>query len=85
MNKPIPRSAAGGRASRRTEAGTQAKVFPPDSPVDVPNLPRKPKVHARDAAREASQPAEDVQTESSWADNTRPAPNKKNVRTSNIF
>jgi hypothetical protein len=85
MNKPISRSAAGGRASRRAEAGAQAKVFPPDSPVDVPNLPRKPKGHARDAAAQASQPAEDAQTESSWADNTQPAPNKKNVRSSNIF
>jgi hypothetical protein len=85
MSKPSPRGAGRGRASRRSEAGVTGKVFPPDSPVDVPNLPRPPKRGSPDEARDAGQPAEDSQTESSWADNTRPAPYKKNVRISNIF
>jgi hypothetical protein len=85
MNKASPRGAAGARTSRLPEAGTQGKVFPPDSPVDVPNLPRPPEKGERNEARDASHPAEDKQTESSWADNTQPAPYKKNVRISNIF
>jgi hypothetical protein len=68
-------------APRRGETGTQARVFPPDSPVDVPNLPPP----AGDEARDADQRPADTETESSWADNTQPAPRKKNVRTSNIF
>jgi hypothetical protein len=72
-------------AQRRTEGGTQGKVFPPDSPVDVPNLPQPPQGDADDATRETGQPVADRQTDSSWADNTQPAPDKKNVRISNIF
>jgi hypothetical protein len=75
-------------AQRRTKGGTQGKVFPPDSPVDVPNLPQPPQGDADDATRETGetgQPVADRQTDSSWADNTQPAPDKKNVRISNIF
>ncbi|AOB30775.1 hypothetical protein AKI39_08815 [Bordetella sp. H567] len=71
--------------SRRTQAGAHGKVFPPDSPVDVPNLPRPRQDRAHDEARNASQPVEDAGSGSSWADNTKPAPYKKRVRDSNIF
>jgi hypothetical protein len=82
MNKPSSRS---GTTSPRADANTQGKVFPPDSPVDVPNLPQPPKDGAHDETRDTGQPSEDSLTESSWADNTQPAPYKKNVRISNIF
>ncbi|HTJ99811.1 MAG TPA: hypothetical protein VL522_09325 [Bordetella sp.] len=85
MNKPSPRGGADGGTSRRALAGAHGKVFPPDSPVDVPNLPPPPKAGTPDEARNASQPAEDTGTGSGWADNTQPAPYKKRVRDSNIF
>ncbi|ARP91147.1 hypothetical protein CAL14_13305 [Bordetella genomosp. 9] len=85
MNEPNSRPGGGNRASRPRENDATGKVFPPDSPVDVPNLPRPPKNGAPDEARDSGQPREDAQTDSSWADNTKPAPNKKNVRDHNIF
>ncbi|CAM3634170.1 hypothetical protein [Bordetella flabilis] len=84
MDQPSSRNTAN-MAGRRTDGGTEGKVFPPDSPVDVPNLPQPPHDDASDAAHEAAQPVADRKTDSSWADNTQPAPDKKNVRTSNIF
>ncbi|OZI59875.1 hypothetical protein [Bordetella genomosp. 11] len=85
MEKSFPRQGAESGTPRRAQAGSQAKVFPPDSPVDVPNLPRPPQDPAADEARNASQPVEDAASGSSWADNTKPAPYKKRVRDSNIF
>jgi hypothetical protein len=64
---------------------TQGKIFPPDSPVDVPNLPAAQAPGDGAGTRENTTPDEDASTESSWADNTRVAPAKKNVRNSNIF
>ncbi|CAM3751186.1 hypothetical protein [Bordetella bronchialis] len=85
MNKPSPRGGTGGAGKRRVEAGTQGRVFPPDSPVDVPNLPRPPQEGTPDEARDASQPQAETRGDGSWADNTKPAPYKKHVRDSNIF
>lgn len=64
------------------KADINAKIFPPDSPVDVPNMPAPRTQAQEDQAREQSGPAEDDSTDSSWADNTKPAPRKKNARTS---
>lgn len=85
MDKPSPHGGTQGAASRRTGADAQGKVFPPDSPVDVPNLPQPPRRGTPDEARDASQPVEDAGDGSSWADNTKPAPYKKRVRDSNYF
>jgi hypothetical protein len=68
-----------------TRTSTQGKISPPDSPVDVPNLPPAPAPGDRTGAQGNAAPDEDGSTESSWADNTRAAPAKKNVRNSNIF
>lgn len=85
MSKPSPRDDTAGKTSRRVEASEQGRVFPPDSPVDVPNLPQAPTAETPDEARNASQPEEETRGDGSWADNTKPAPYKKHVRDSNIF
>jgi hypothetical protein len=63
---------------------TQAKVLPPQSPVDVPRMPAKP-AGAGGGQQTDDKPEADAATDSSWADNSRPAPAKKNARNSNIF
>lgn len=81
----LPRAPHGtASTSRSAEDLSNAKVLPPSSPVDVPARPPKAPA-AKDAAQGGSEPVEDATSESSWADNTRPAPAKKNVRNSNIF
>ncbi|ARP81042.1 hypothetical protein CAL12_09420 [Bordetella genomosp. 8] len=85
MSKPTSAGKASDKGSRREEAGEQGRVFPPDSPVDVPNLPPAPTASTPDEARDASQPEEETRGDGSWADNTKPAPYKKHVRDSNIF
>ena len=68
-------------------APENAQAFPPNDPVDVPNLPKAVKPaesapagkHPPDAAQ--SNPNVDT-TKHSWADNTQPAPDKKNARSS---
>lgn len=70
---------AGSSKAASGEQGNFA-LYPPDSPVDVPNLPRPdPKL---DEAAKQSQPRADEQEESNWADNDKPAPNAKNARSS---
>jgi hypothetical protein len=69
-------------AMRKDQEG---KVYPPDSTVDVPNRPPRPKPGADDEAASQVQPTEEDRDDSSWADNTRPAPNKRGVRNSNFF
>ena len=68
-------------------APENARAFPPSSPVDVPNLPKAVKTAEQSAAgaesADAAQPNPDVDTtEHSWADNTQPAPDNKNARSS---
>jgi len=72
-----------GRAAVDQPASTpdQAKVLPPDSPVDVPRQP-PPVPKAADEANAQSRPPVDEQTESNWADGTRPQPRAKNARSS---
>lgn len=68
-------------------APDNARAFPPNDTVDVPNLPKA--VEPSDRARatpdsaDAAQSNPDVDTtEHSWADTTQPAPDKKNARSS---
>jgi hypothetical protein len=88
-----PSKSAGSKypAGPQPDTSQNAKVFPPDSPVDVPNLPtapdsKKPRPDQTDISRHEPNPdqpgpAVDRST-SSWADNTNPAPDKKNARSS---
>ncbi len=85
MTKPSPRDETRGGPTPRTDSSAQDKVFPPDSPVDVPNLPGPAPAGGVEEARDASKPAEDTNADSDWADTTQPAPDKKRVRNSNIF
>ncbi|MDQ2147135.1 hypothetical protein RBI22_00305 [Alcaligenaceae bacterium C4P045] len=68
-------------------APENARAFPPSGPVDVPNLPKAVKNADQSAAgaesAEAAQSTPEVDTtKHSWADNTQPAPDKKNARSS---
>lgn len=73
-------------------APENARAFPPSDTVDVPNLPKAvKKAGASDAdshsagstSAGAAQSNPDVDTtKHSWADNTQPAPDKKNARSS---
>lgn len=67
---------------RADTAGTQGNfiLYPPDSPVDVPNLPHPDP--AKDEARAQSQPRANDKPESNWADDDLPAPDAKNARSS---
>jgi len=62
---------------RRRDPG--GKLFPPDSPVDVPNTP-PPAPPESGAAGAESNPEAETRADDSWADNTKPAPYKKTVR-----
>lgn len=68
-------------ADQRASTSDQAKVLPPDSPVDVPRRP-PPAPKTADEASAQSRPPVDAQTESNWADGTRPQPRAKNARSS---
>lgn len=79
-------------AVTRHTAPVNARAFPPSDTVDVPNLPKavkKPGAADADshsaglASPGAEQSNPDVDTTThSWADNTQPAPDKKNARSS---
>jgi hypothetical protein len=55
-------------------------LYPPDSAVDVPNLPHPDP--AKDETRAQSQPRANDKAESNWADDDLPAPDAKNARSS---
>jgi len=73
-------------------APENARAFPPSDTVDVPNLPKAVKKaggsdadshSAGSTSAGAAQSNPDVDTtKHSWADNTQPAPDKKNARSS---
>ncbi|MDQ2184472.1 hypothetical protein RBI13_04640 [Alcaligenaceae bacterium A4P071] len=84
-----PSSASAHEASTTPDhvAPENARAFPPSSPVDVPNLPKALKTAEQSTAgaesADAAQPIPNVDTtKHSWADNTQPAPDKKNARSS---
>jgi len=70
----------GGQAA----ASSSPKVFPPDSPVDVPRQPAPARPPDPGQSAQGNLPPHDQQSDSSWADNTEPAPHKTNVRSSII-
>lgn len=72
-----PHREPGPTQGRRRDSG--GKLFPPDSPVDVPNTP-PPAPPASGAAGAQSKPKAEIRADDSWADNTKPAPYKKTVR-----
>jgi hypothetical protein len=55
-------------------------LYPPQSPVDVPNFPHPDP--ALDETAKQSQPVENDKAESNWADDGTPAPYAKNARSS---
>lgn len=79
--------AQGERARAEASGGREAaspKVFPPDSPVDVPNRPAPVTPPDPRDTPQGNLPPHDDRADSSWADNTDPAPHKTNVRSSII-
>ncbi|ALM83705.1 hypothetical protein [Bordetella sp. N] len=61
-----------------------ARIFPPATPVDVPNLPPK-KAKAAELTPDGAKPlgpSVETDAEHNWADSTQPAPYKKKARTS---
>ncbi|ARP97324.1 hypothetical protein CAL15_06815 [Bordetella genomosp. 13] len=57
------------------------KVLPPGSPVDVPNQPRPAGKNDPDEAAAQGNQKADTDTESNWADGSKPQPRAKNART----
>lgn len=76
-DKPSPAHAA-----RRAVDGLGPKIYAPDSPVDVPNRPAPQPPGVEDRAQRQGPSNQEERNDSSWADNTRAAPGKKNARTS---
>jgi len=87
MNKPrSPSTARDDQTHTPRETSLNARVFPPATPVDVPNLPKKA-APAKAASTgtggtKPNGPAVETDTEHNWADSTQPAPYKKKARTS---
>ena len=71
-------------ASAKQAAPVQdnAKILPPQGPVDVPNQPVKPDASTPDEAARDKRAVVDNQTESNWADGAAPQPRAKNARAS---
>ncbi|MFC4274695.1 hypothetical protein [Achromobacter aloeverae] len=72
------------RADPPRETGLNARIFPPTSPVEVPRLPPRKTPAAGTSSTDAATAHAPVELDEdhNWADNTRPAPYKKKVRTS---
>jgi len=71
---------AGGSGAGKTAGGAGPRIFPPAGPVEVPRRPAPVPPETGEAGR---MPPHDTAADSSWADNTEPAPYKTNVRNSN--
>ncbi len=69
-------------AGRAARVSLQTKVLPPDSPVEVPNLPPVPDKNTPDEAARDARVRVDEQTESNWADGSAPQPRARNARSS---
>ncbi|OWT77219.1 hypothetical protein CEY04_14725 [Achromobacter sp. HZ28] len=87
MNKPLrPSNTRADQDHAPRETSLNARVFPPATPVDVPNLPKKVESTRAGAAGTAGTkpdgPAVETDAEHNWADSTQPAPYKKKARTS---
>lgn len=66
----------------RGQAPDNAKVLPPQGPVDVPRQPDKPDATTPDVAASDKRAVVDNKTESNWADGSAPQPKAKNARSS---
>jgi len=85
MNKPLrPSTPRNDQGHTPRETSLNARVFPPATPVEVPNLPPKPaqSAEATTAGSKPNGPAVETDAEHNWADSTQPAPYKKKARTS---
>lgn len=87
MNKPrSPSTARDDQSHASRQTSLNARVFPPATPVDVPNLPKKVAPAKASSASTGGTgqngPAVETDTEHNWADSTQPAPYKKKARTS---
>lgn len=77
-----PAPATGGKKMAQDAPAAAAKVLPPQSPVDVPQLPPKPTASTPDEAARDIRRAVDDQTKSNWADGAAPQPRARNARSS---
>lgn len=77
-----PTTAAAGKKAGQDAQIADAKVLPPQGPVDVPRLPSKPTASTPDEAARDTRRAVDDETESNWADGAAPQPRAKNARSS---
>lgn len=64
------------------QAPDNAKILPPQGPVDVPRQPDKPDASTPDVAASDKRAVVDNKTESNWADGSAPQPKAKNARSS---
>lgn len=74
-------TASAAAATSRELPPDAGKVLPPQSPVDVPNQPRPAGKNDPDEAAAQGNQKADTDTESNWADGSKPQPRAKNART----
>jgi hypothetical protein len=82
-SKAVAKPAFPKKAAKPASSGAESGnflLYPPRSPVDVPNFPHPDP--ALDEMAKQSQPVENDKPESNWADDGTPAPHAKNARSS---